>query len=251
MEILNNIVKWIIPLAIWLIACSCNSPEAFDCFKKAGELETIEFDDLPNFKTVVLHDDIELEIVESGEEYFELVYGKNLIPKIAVELVNDSILFRNQNFCGWTRDYVKPKLKWFTTSNNINVISMSNGLISANDTLRNDLIIRMENSTSEINLKIANNSTTLLSNSSSNFYVSGTCKNLNIAAYFNDGKYDCSNFIAKSANVLQRGYNDIIVHVKDSLAGSIENAGRIFYTGNPTVNVNVKNGGELIHLDQE
>ena len=51
--------------------------------------------------------------------------------------------------------------------------------------------------------------------------------------------------------MLQRGYNDIIVNVKDSLVGSIENAGRILYKGNPGVKVAVGNGGELIHLDQE
>lgn len=119
------------------------------------------------------------------------------------------------------------------------------------DTLRNDFVIRIQNATNEVDLNLNNNNTTLLSNSSSNFQISGKSNGLRIAAYFNDGKFDCSELIVNRANVLQRGYNDIIVNVKDSLVGSIENAGRILYKGNPGVKVEVSNGGELIHLDQD
>jgi hypothetical protein len=251
MEILNKNLKYIFLLLSITIFQACDSEEAFDCFKKSGEETTVIIDDFPDFAELLIHDDIELEIVETNQEYFELTYGKNLIPKIVLDHENDSLRFFNQNFCGWTRDFEKPKLKWYTNKTKINIYCLSNGKITSGDTIRNDFIIRIESSTNEVALKINNNNTTLLSNSSTLFNVAGKTNGLRIAAYFNDGKYNCGDLLANRANVLQRGYNDIIVNVKDSLIGSIENAGRILYRGNPGVKVEVSNGGELIHLEQE
>ncbi|WKK73886.2 DUF2807 domain-containing protein [Marivirga salinae] len=251
MEILRKYRIYLFLILLGTSLQSCDSEEAFDCIKKSGEETTIIIDDFPDFAKLLIHDDIELEIVETDQEYFELTYGKNLIPKIVMNHENDSLSFFNQNFCGWTRDFEKPKLKWFTNKSSINVLCLSNGKITSEDTIRNNFLIRVESSTNEVDLKINNNNTTLLSNSSSLFKVSGKCNDLRIAAFFNDGKYECGNFIVNTANVLQRGYNDITVNVRDSLVGSIENAGRILYKGNPGVKVAVSNGGELIHLDQE
>lgn len=234
-----------------MIFQACDSEEAFDCFKKSGEKTSVILDDFPDFAQLILYDDIELEIIEHETEYFELTYGENLIPKIIMQHENDSLSFFNENFCGWTRDFEKPKLKWFTNKSSINIIGLSNGKITAADTIRSDFTIRIQNATNEIDLKINNNSTTISSNSTSDIKIVGMCNGLRIAAYFNDGKYDCGDFLVNRANVLQRGYNDIIVNVKDSLLGSIENAGRILYKGNPGVKVEVSNGGQLIHLDEE
>lgn len=251
MEILKRYKIFLFAILLGILLQACDSEEAFDCVKKSGEEITIIIDELPDFAQLVVYDDIELEIVETDTEYFELSYGENLIPKIIMKHEKDSLSFFNENFCGWTRDFNKPKLKWFTNKNSINIICLSNGKITSADTIRNDFIIRVESATNEIDLKFNNNNTTLLSNSSSLFNVAGRCNGLRIAAYFNDGIYDCGSLRVNRANVLQRGYNDITVNVKDSLVGSIENAGRILYKGNPGVKVEVSNGGELIHLDQE
>lgn len=251
MEILKRYKIYAFLILAGFLFQSCDSEEAFDCFKKSGELTTVRIDNFPDFAELLIYDDIELEIVETDEEYFELTYGENLIPKIVMEQENDSLSFFNQNFCGWTRDFEKPKLKWFTNKSTIRINCLSSGKITVEDTLRNDFVIRIQNATNEVDLNLNNNNTTLLSNSSSNFQISGKSNGLRIAAYFNDGKFDCSELIVNRANVLQRGYNDIIVNVKDSLVGSIENAGRILYKGNPGVKVEVSNGGELIHLDQD
>jgi hypothetical protein len=251
MEILGRRILLVFSILVMASLSACDSEEAFDCFKKSGDNVTVRIDNFPDFAQLLIYDDIELEIVETDQEYFELTYGENLIPKIVMETENDSLSFFNQNFCGWTRDFEKPKLKWFTNKSTINILCLSDGKITVADTIRNDFIIRIQNSTNEVDLNFNNNNTTLLSNSSSNLKISGRSNGLRIAAYFNDGKYDCQDLIVNRANVLQRGYNDIIVNVKDSLVGSIENAGRILFKGNPGVKVAVSNGGELIHLDEE
>jgi hypothetical protein len=251
MEILKHKMKYLFILLTSIILHGCDSEDALDCLKKSGEVITVKIDDFPDFAELLIHDNIELEIIETDEEYFELTYGENLIPKIVMEHEKDSLSFFNQNSCGWTRDFEKPKLKWFTNKSSINILSLSNGRITSPDSIKSDFVIRIQSATNEVDLKINNNKTILLSNSSTLFNVAGKCNSLRVAAYFNDGKYDCRNLIVNRANVLQRGYNDIIVNVKDSLIGSIENAGRILYKGKPGVDVEVSNGGELIQLDSE
>ncbi|SMG16872.1 Putative auto-transporter adhesin, head GIN domain [Marivirga sericea] len=251
MEVLKTTAHYLLLFLAFTVVQACNSEDAFDCFKKSGEVTTITIDDFPDFTELLIHDNIELEIADSDREYFELTYGANLIPEIVMELENDSLSFFNQSFCDWTRDFQKPKLKWYTDKSSINILCLSNGQISNADTIRKNFSIRIESATNEVNLNFNNSNTTILSNSSTYFKLAGKSKNLTANAYFNDGKYDCQHLIVNRANVLQRGYNDITVNVKDSLIGSIENAGRILYKGNPGVKVKVSNGGELIHLDQE
>jgi hypothetical protein len=251
MEILRTKIKHFLLLVGLTVLQACDSEDAFDCFKKSGELQTIAISDFQDFTQLVLYDDIELEIVEAGQEYFELTYGKNLIPNIVIEHQNDSLSFFNQSFCNWTRDFEKPKLRWYTYKSSINIFCLSNGKITNADTIRKNFNLRIESATNEVQLDFNNSNTTILSNSSTYFKLAGKSINLTAQAYFNDGLYNCSNLDVNRANILQRGYNDIIVNVKDSLIGSIENAGRILYKGNPGVKVAVGNGGELIHLDQE
>ncbi|WMN06961.1 DUF2807 domain-containing protein [Marivirga arenosa] len=249
MEILKRIKYCFFLLIISLSFLGCNSTNAPDCFQSAGEETTISITELESFNQLVIYDDIELEIIEAENEYFELTYGENLIPEIIYEYENDSISFFNYNSCGWTRDFKKPKLKWFTDKESINIISLSNGNIITNDTLYRPISIRTENAVGDINLLINNSYILLSSNSSANYNVIGRSDELTIYAYFNDGIYECENLQVNNAKILHRGYNDIIVNAKNSITGSIENAGRILYVGNPSLNVEVSNGGELIQIE--
>jgi len=247
-----DFLKSLIRSTIFIFAIttiSCNSSEAPDCFKTSGDLKVVTYDNLEQFNQLVLYNNIELEIIEADKEFFELSYGENLIPEILMEYENDSLSFYNNNSCSWTRDFKKPTLKWFTNRELLNIFTLSNGKIFSKDTIRKTIILRIEDASNEIEIKVNNTKTTLLSNSISNFKLSGKSESLTIAAYFNDGIYDCEALEVDKANILHRGYNDIIVNVKDKIEGSIENAGRILYKGNPTVDVKVSNGGELIHLD--
>lgn len=251
MEILDRYIGFFMITLAVMGTTACNSEDAFDCIKQSGNKITVKIDDLPDFSELILYDNIELEIVETDEEYFELTYGENLISKIVMEHENDSLSFFNQNFCGWTRDFTKPRLKWYTDKKTIDIKSLTNGRIQSADTLKNNLVISIQSAVNQVALNVNNGITALSSNSSTSFNIGGKSSRLSISAYFNDGKFDCENLITSRADILHRGYNDILVQVTDSLTGSIENAGRILYKGNPGIKVAVSNGGELIHLDQE
>ena len=171
------------------------------------------------------------------------------MPKLIIQSENDSILFFNENFCNWTRDFKKPLVRWHTNKDKILIRSLSSGNIFNKDTLTMDIHIEARDYSNEIKLIVKNNNTILSTNSISNFTLSGQSIGLTVRSYFSDSHIDLGNLEVKRANILQRGYNDIIVNPTDSLVGSIENAGRILYYGDPGVKVVVRNGGELIKLN--
>lgn len=246
---MKNHVNYI-SLFLLLIVNACNSDNAFDCIKKPGDIQTIIIDDLPEFNDLVIHDDITLELVEDEKEYFEVIYGENLIPKIRFVSDKDSLLIYNENFCGWTRDYQKPLVRWHTTKEEINIESLSSGNIFNIDTIRMDLQIEARDISNEVELVVNSKNIILLSNSISNFKVRGKCVRLKVQSYFNDSRFELGELKTSRANVLQRGYNDIIINPTDSLIGSIEGAGRVLYYGNPGIKMVVENGGELIQLKE-
>ncbi len=234
---------------ILLLYISCNSEEAFDCVKTSGDLDTLMITDFPDFRELLIHNNIELEIIEDEIEYFELIYGRNLLPQLMMEYESDSLSFFNNNFCNWTRDFKKPLIKWHTTKNEIVIRSLSSGNIFNIDTLKMDVVIVAEDYSNKIDLIVNNKKTLLASNSISNFTFSGMSDRLIVNSYFSDSQFNLGELQVLRAEILQRGYNDIIVNPTDSLVGSIENAGRILYYGNPGIKVEVRNGGELIKLN--
>ncbi|MBK6263784.1 DUF2807 domain-containing protein [Marivirga sp. S37H4] len=236
--------------SLFVLLSACDSEEAFDCVKKPGDIETKVITEFPEFNDLVIHDDISLQIIEDESEYFELTYGKNLISKINFKLENDSLLLTNDNFCSWARDYQKPLLKWHTNKESIYINSQTTGEIFNTDTLRKNLQIHTREISNEIELFVSNNATVLSSSSISNFHISGNSNSMKIFSYFSDSRFELGNFEVNHISVLQRGFNDIIVHAKDSLIGSIENAGRVLYYGNPGVKMVVQNGGKLIKLEE-
>ncbi len=236
--------------SLLLVLSACNSEETFDCIKKAGDLKTKIINDFSEFNDLVIHDDISLQIIEAEQEYFELTYGENLISKISFTLENDSLLIHNGNFCSWSRDYQKPLIKWYTNKEKIYINSQTSGRIFNTDTLRKNLHIDTRDISNDVELMVANNGIIITSNSISNFYISGTSNNLKVISYFSDSRFELGKLEAHSVNILQRGYNDIIVHSKDSLIGSIENAGRVLYYGNPGIKMTVQNGGQLIKIEE-
>lgn len=246
MEILKNAC---IIIAL-LLALSCDSENSWDCIQKRGDIITERFTEFPAFNDLVLYDDISLEIIEDDEEYFELEAGENLIPEITYSLDRDSLIWTNENSCTWARAYRNPILKWHTSKTTIRVISLSSGLVYAQDTLRNTIHFTSEDVSGDFEVKVNNSRSIISANSSANFYISGKTHELVIRSYFSDGKYNCKELTSNYANILQRGFNDITVTVSEELTGSIENAGQIIYYGDPeVVDVDVSRGGALIKGD--
>ena len=240
-------VKIIISM-IGFILLGCNSPDAADCFQTAGDEVNILYQDVPEFNTLIIQDDIELTIIQDELTYFELDYFTNLAPEVSYRLENDSLIFENKNICKFVRNYKVPVLKYHTNQDIIDIIALSTSPIHNRDTIFSDINIVSENISNTISLTINNNRTRLSSNSTTNIELKGSTERLNYNGYFNDAIINCKQLEAKRVDFLQRGYNDLIFNVSDSLVGSIENAGRVLYLGEPGIKVKISGGGQLIKL---
>ena len=240
----------ILTLIFSLIMKGCDSLNSPDCFQKAGEQIITRITEFPEFDKLVIYDDINLQIIEDDTTYFELDYYENLIPEIQYELDNDSIVFTNNNSCNFVRSFKAPTLIFHSDKPENFIVSLSTGDIFNKDTLRNNIRVITEDVSNIVRLTVNNNQTVFSSNSSTNFYATGKTSLLILRAYFNDSKYYCKDLQAERVDLVHRGYNDMIVYASDSIVGAIENAGRVFYDGNPGLNIEITYGGQLIPLNK-
>jgi len=237
-----------ISILFLILALGCNSPDALDCFQTAGEKKVSKLNGIPEFERLVIFDDINLEIVNDDTVYFELDYYENLMPEVEFEIDNNSLVFTNKNSCNFVRSFKSPTLIYHTNKASDFITSRSAGKIFNRDTLRNNISVTTEDVSNEVALLVNNQQTIFSSNSSTNFKAMGSTENLRLFSYFNDSQYNCEDLKARRVQFLQRGYNDFLVNVQDSLVGSIENSGRVIYKGNPGVKVSIDGDGQLIRL---
>ena len=251
MEILKLKIIGFYTLLTGLFLLGCDSPDALDCFQKSGKSQLVIIDEVPQFSTLILEDNINLTLVESDSNYIELDYYENLIPEIHFRSEGDSITFYNKNSCKFVRDYNPPRIIFHSNLMEHKIISYSSGEINNQDLLNKSITIVSEDISGMVNLNLDNSTIMIQSNSTTNFKLQGKTDKLIVRNYFNDGQMDCFDLISKEIDVLQRGYNDLSFHVTEKLSGSIENAGRILYKGNPAiVEVEVTGGGALIKIDK-
>lgn len=83
---------------------SCNSPEAPDCFKSAGE-EQQEERILAAFDQIEIHDRFEIILVEDSISKVKLEGPKNMLSKINTRSENGKLYISNDNTCNFVRSF--------------------------------------------------------------------------------------------------------------------------------------------------
>ena len=231
---------------------SCNSEDAGNCWQTAGTIIQKEFE-TPNFTKILVQKKVELIITEGPIQKVVVETGKNLMPDIEVEVIDDQIILTNHNTCNFLRDYGLTKV--YITSPNITEIRNASELnVSSNGVLTYpSLYLR---STGEKNnflavgdwhLNIKNNKVTVWSNGISNFYLNGTTNNLNLIFSDGDTRFEGENFIAQEVIVKNVSSNDMLVNPVQSLTGTIHSVGDVISFNKPTVvNVEELSVGKLI-----
>jgi len=231
--------KCIFLIGIMLPLTSCLT--TLDCFedrqKDCGSINAEEVD------YVIINDNLILEIVSTNQD--DVILFENCIndTDINIATYNNGLEFSN---VGCSQLESAPKLTWYTSKSHIRVVSNSYGEIFS-DSLSNNIYLSSFDVSSTINLNIYNSSTVIDSNSATNFNLSGNTTSLRLSCAFCDGVFNAQNLDSNKVEVLQRGYNDIIVTALNELTVSIENAGKVIYFGNPSkITKSISNGGKLI-----
>ncbi|UII32640.1 DUF2807 domain-containing protein [Fulvivirga ulvae] len=234
-------------ILVTILAYSCDSQNAPDCLKKAGDNTEVVLD-VDSFSALEVGADLNVVLKQGSEQLVTITAGKNLISDIYYEVADGKLLIRNDNSCNWVRSYDFPVVK--ITHPNITQIRLAgSGLISSDGTLSfPGLSLISEDESGDFNLELDATSLEVVSNDITNFYLSGTVENLRVMFASGDGRFEGGDLQVAHANIFHRGTNDIIVHTTDELKGRIISSGDLIYvkTKPTTISVSLENLGELI-----
>ncbi|MBL3656217.1 GIN domain-containing protein [Fulvivirga sediminis] len=232
---------------LFALFIQCDTENAPDCLKKAGDRTSIDLE-LNHFSSLNINNEFNVIISEAEHQRVTLTIGENLINDIDYFIIDESLTVSNQSGCLWARSYDFPTLHIFTP-NLTSIVNNGSGKVSSTDTLHfQSLSISSENSSGDFDLLLNCNYLGVVNNDVSNFYISGECDLTWIAFASGDGRFEGENLKIRNANVTNRGSNDIIVNVSDSLSGSILSAGNIIMRNSKPgyIDIDDSNLGHLI-----
>lgn len=228
-------------LLIMLIAITgCNSEDAPDCFKTAGEIVQQELE-LAGFNKILIYEGVELIIKEGPTQKVILESGTNLIGNVSLEVINNQLIAKDNNGCNLVRDYGLTKI--IVTSPNI--IEIRN---SSEQSVRSEGILTYPNLTllsedyqssylnvGDFYISVNNVKVSITSNGISNFYIDGQTTNLTIGFFAGDSRFEGKNLIADNVNIIHKSSNDILVNPQLKIEGAIFSLGDVRAFNQPAI----------------
>ncbi len=235
-----------------IVIASCDSENANDCFQTAGNIIQQEFT-VTAFDKILIHERVSL-VLKEGPQQVVVETGENLLPDVAVEVVNNRLIITDNNTCNYVRDYGITKV--IVTAPNITEIrNSSEGSVRSDGVLNyTNLSLLSEDFQNDFtnvgDFYLDINATTfkITSNGNSNFYIKGATTNLNVGFYAGDCRFEGAQLIADNVTLLTRSTNDILVHPVNEIKGNIYSVGDVIsFTHPPIVNVTAHYTGKLLY----
>lgn len=235
-------------MAVLLLFCSCKKDHLFDCLKGTGEQITATRT-LDHFYSVEMHDKVDV-VYRKGSSGAVITGGANLLEGIETSIKNGWLIIRNNNRCNWVRDFNKRITVEIFTDTLIRIDNYGSGNFTSLDTI-SVTDFRYDNWNATGIIQFYFNTVRFYMNihtGTSDLTAKGVSE-VQILYYNGYGKMDLSQLAANLIFMNNSGTNDMYVSVRDELYATIEEAGNIFYSGNPAVVVpEIKGSGKLIRL---
>ena len=244
------------PVGVWLwlfaslLACSCfllsacDSPTAPDCLKSTGHTAT-EQRPVSNLQSIVLTDNINLDLYTSDTEQLSITAGKNLLPEIASDQQGSVVTLANNNTCNAVRSYARPVNARYQgrTLNDIRLLGF--GDITGADTLRSPGFGVKMYGAGTINLNLVTRRLDLDLNGLGAITLNGRCRYLKLYELLQARAY-LNGLITDSAEVHLDGENDVYVNCSRYLHVHLRGTGNLYYSGNPELHSIVTGTGKVI-----
>ncbi|GAA4799254.1 head GIN domain-containing protein [Litoribaculum gwangyangense] len=246
-------MKNVIYIVCLFLIIACDSESAVDCFQKSGPIIRKEIT-VGTFNKILVNRDIELIVEEGLEQKIIIETGKNLMNDVTATVIDERLTLTDQNTCNYVRDYGITKV--YITSPNITEIRSSTQytvsskgvltypslrILSEDFSLPNSFI------SGDFNLKINNNSFSLVFNGISNCFISGQTNNMDITFAAGTSRFEGRDLIAQNVTIWNRSSNDMIVNPQQSITGKILGTGNVIAVNQPPqVNVEELYKGRLI-----
>jgi hypothetical protein len=161
--------------------------------------------------------------------------GEDLISDVNYTIDNTGLLTLNDNNqCNWVRNYAPTKI--FVTTPNLKLIS---------ENFNEDNM-----SSGDFNLRVQNESISVISNNISQFFISGSTDTLFVGFYSGTTAFFGANLLAQDDEISHRSSHDITAHPVQSLSGVLRSTGNLISVNEPpNVDVSELYTGSLIYIN--
>lgn len=232
-------------ILLLLLTASCGISE--DCFKGNGSEKTLIFP-YDNFTKVKVYSGVGLVVKEGPEYEVKIETRDNIKDNIEVTLQGEMLIVKDNSTCNIARDYgvttvyvtvpdgsVHPLIQALELHSKTEQQVLSEGVLHSP-------IVRLfsigddgdgsGSSNFYINLETTGQ-LVVETNTISNFFINGFCKDALLNFYFGDTRFNGENFEVETIKVFQRGSNDMIVKPIQRIEGQILSTGNVILKNNP------------------
>ncbi|MBL4651790.1 MAG: DUF2807 domain-containing protein [Flavobacteriales bacterium] len=230
-----------------LLLFSCKKENKGDCIKSHGA-ETTQFIDLKEYSIIKIKGHVNVTIKPNQNTIAEITGGKNVLPLIQCEVIDDTLFIDNTNTCNWVRSYDREVSITLFLDLLDGIVNGSTGKLTSTDTIHSKtftLVGQPMNGETSLSLS-ANQLNFNYLDGTSTVYLSGQVNTANYY-YKSLGYIDATDLITNETIINHRGTGDISVFCTNYLLGTISKTGDVYYLGNPkTIKVETLSSGELI-----
>ncbi|HIA35424.1 MAG TPA: DUF2807 domain-containing protein [Flavobacteriales bacterium] len=239
----KNLILYIVILCISAGLAACSKSKN-DCFKANGDLVQ-EIRNLPDFIYIEIYNDVNVVLTQSSETYVEIEAGENLMDKIIAEVVNDTLVLRNNNKCNWARNNELEVTAFIGVAGLKKITHVGYGKITSTNKIIADHFYISNQSNGDIILDINNNYTFCAVHGSGDLNLKGNTGGIDI---WSSGQHwiRCAELITTYTAIYTKTTGDCYIYGADSVKIILDGYGNVFYAGNPAKVISEKWGGGTI-----
>lgn len=214
----------------------CNTPDAPDCFKSAGEVATEERVFESPVTSLDLEDLIHLKVFETEAPLDRIVLRGpvNLLPGVVTDFTDGRLHIRNENRCNWVRDFgIRLEAELYTSSLRKLHYSGQGDVLFIDTLHRSAFTFENRQGTGDVFLRLAADTASIVVHTGfSETQVEGEVTS---ASLFNQGvgRFDASRLDAQVISCNNSSINELRVRASLYLYAFIGARGAVYAYGAP------------------
>lgn len=219
---------------------SCSNDFAPGCIQTRGPLVETSYE-LPAFESIIVFDRVQLIIKQDEVQSVVVETGENLLGGIDIKVENGVLSLRDHNSCNLVRPYAATKV-YVSIPNLANLRNSSEYEVQSVGVLKfNSLHLISEDhnnigyyhNNGDFNLNVECEFLKLTLNGSSNVYLEGSAKDLEIGLFSGSSRVEGRQLKAQNVELFHRSSNDVILNVEQSLTGELRSTGNLILVRSP------------------
>lgn len=263
-----------IAVLFFLVSLLCASCSKVDALFNNGEPVTEQRSVGQCFSVVTMYNNVNVNLVRDSHPHLELTCPKNLIGKISTQVVNDTLIVKNENEYNWLRSYdydinlnvhydslqsvCYASIAKLTCNEPIVGVHKADTTITQQDENEEDMeedaapttfTLRITEGSGDIDLSFnCQVVKAVFRNGTSKVTLDG---NVGYAEHYLDsyGTIHAEEMACNIVKVQSTSTNDVYVNVRSTLFATLRNIGNVYYKGYPWVEQNCTSEGRAIRME--